>query len=678
MFDNLRARLAFSLLPKKVAGQNLYNVFSRRNAGVPIYTDLSITRATRQGYQMSVYVYRCVRAIVQAVSGIPWIVIDNRTGEPIPNHDFTKTWANPNPEFSGQDNMEFLAAHVKLVGNALIQPLMVSSRPKEFWICMPDLIQPIPSKIPGVWLDGYQVTETGGKVHPVPPETFIHFMQFNPGDPYWGIGDLQAAARTVDCDNEAMDTQKVSMQNRGTPDGVFVNESITNKDQFDEALRQVKEQYLPKDNRRAPWVIGGNTKWYQMSLTPVEMDYIKSRLSNKRDIAAAFGLDPWWVGDREHSTYNNVGEARKALYEDVGIPLLDDIKSTLNLKVAPLYQEDITITYDLSNVKALRDDYGQKVDQGNKLWSMGVPFSQINKKLGLGFEEYPGWNVGYLPFSVAPVGYSGSAPDSTQKTIHRKTLATEEQKVAHWKRIDGRRVAWSNTVSKKVTPLYDAELTAILKAVDGKTSSEWESQANSVIDNARPDWEKTLTAAYAAVIEDFGLDIAKDYGGTTKALVKPGEHKWIFDPFSDAVKTWIIQHAGNAVESILITNKDALRTVILKGIQDNATTPQLAKSIKQFYAESQGWKAMRVARTTVASASGYGQRQAAEQSGIVKTHTWVSSRDGRVRETHSEIDGETVPLSLPYKNGLMYPGDISGDPAEFINCRCVEAFGTQE
>ena len=30
--------------------------------------------------------------------------------------------------------------------------------------------------------------------------------------------------------------------------------------------------------------------------------------------------------------------------------MLDDIKATLNLKVAPLYGEDITINYDLSNV----------------------------------------------------------------------------------------------------------------------------------------------------------------------------------------------------------------------------------------------------------------------------------------------------------------------------------------
>ena len=86
-------------------------------------------------------------------------------------------------------------------------------------------------------------------------------------------------------------------------------------------------------------------------------------------MAAAIGIDPWWVGDREYSTYNNVAEARKGLYEDVGIPMLDDIKATLNLKIAPLYGEDIEINYDLSNVAALREDYSEKVTQAQTLWS---------------------------------------------------------------------------------------------------------------------------------------------------------------------------------------------------------------------------------------------------------------------------------------------------------------------
>ena len=207
MLNSLRARAALALLPKKASGGlSPFQVISSQYPNVPIYTDMTIRKATREGYRISVFVYRAVRTIIQAGSGIPWIVQDAK-GEPIEGHDFTKVWAKPNSKFSGQDNMEFILAHQLLGGNALIQPIIAGGKPKEFWIVMPDLVQPIPSDVPGEWLKSWRVTDHHGQ-RDVPPEQFIHFMQIDPGNPYWGIGPLMAAARTVDTDNEAQDTRR--------------------------------------------------------------------------------------------------------------------------------------------------------------------------------------------------------------------------------------------------------------------------------------------------------------------------------------------------------------------------------------------------------------------------------------------------------------------------------------
>ncbi|GAH79772.1 unnamed protein product, partial [marine sediment metagenome] len=222
MFENVRKRIALAVLPGSVKKDALtpFQVLATQTAGQPVYTDMTIRKATREGYKISVSVYRAIRVIVQAASAIPWIVLDDK-GELIEGHDFTKAWAKPNLEFSGQDNMEFIIAHQLLGGNALIQPIIIRGRPREFWIVMPDLVRPVPSDVPGEWLKGWEVTSMDGKIQLVPPSQFVHFMMVDPGNPYWGIGPLIAAARTVDTDNEAQDTQKVSMQNRATPDGVF-------------------------------------------------------------------------------------------------------------------------------------------------------------------------------------------------------------------------------------------------------------------------------------------------------------------------------------------------------------------------------------------------------------------------------------------------------------------------
>jgi hypothetical protein len=56
---------------------------------------------------------------------------------------------------------------------------------------------------------------------------------------------------------------------------------------------------------------------------------------------------------------------------------------------------------------------------------------------------------------------------------------------------------------------------------------------------------------------------------------------------------------------------------------------------------------------------------------------WLSRRDGRVRPTHVDADGQTKSWSDPFVvcGGveMMFPGDPVGDPSCWINCRCVAA-----
>ena len=66
-----------------------------------------------------------------------------------------------------------------------------------------------------------------------------------------------------------------------------------------------------------------------------------------------------------------------------------------------------------------------------------------------------------------------------------------------------------------------------------------------------------------------------------------------------------------------------------------------------------------------------------ELKGKQTTHTWQSMEDDRVRPTHVEADGQTVPIEEPFKVGkymLMYPGDSSlgAGEEEIILCRCYE------
>ena len=663
---DIRTKIGLALINKKSlsAPTNLRGFYPLIAApGQPVYTDITAEVAIREGYKMAIPIYRGVRAVIQAVSGIPWYVAD-KNGEIIENHHFTKTWRNPNPEFSGQDNMEYLVAHLILGGVAYLRPIYSFKKiPQEYWIEPPDLIAPIRGKNKNEWLAGWQYKDPNtGKQSILPRETFIQFKQIDPGNFYVGMGAIQAAGRVIDTYNEGIDTQKVSMQNRGIKSGIFKPKSHLEKPQLDALRNRVRELFLDKTARREPWVISDDLDWIETSQTPVELDYNQSQRELIRQMAAAIGIDPWWVGDREHSTYNNVVEARKGLYEDVGIPMLDDIKATLNLKVAPLYGEDITINYNLSNVAALREDYGKKVNQAQTLWSMGVPMSQINAILDMGLEEYIGWDKGYLPYSVMPVSGRNIPDEETEGEKSYKSL-TEEFKVGEWKRVDSRRVAYWDVLAKRFEPLYIKTGKAVEKSLDSTLSIQ---RVESAINKMSDEWTEVITAALLVIIEDFGKQTELRLKST-----KPAERK--FDPFSDYVMEWVKLHAAESVVSITGTLKDEMGKMIAKCVEDGLSVKQTASVIREFYDDRSYPMAMRIARTETSSAAGYAQHQTALDMGFTKK-IWISARDARTRDTHARLDGEPRGINEPYSNGLMYPGDPSGAAGEIINCRCVETW----
>lgn len=76
---------------------------------------------------------------------------------------------------------------------------------------------------------------------------------------------------------------------------------------------------------------------------------------------------------------------------------------------------------------------------------------------------------------------------------------------------------------------------------------------------------------------------------------------------------------------------------------------------------------------------GHEEFQRAKDLGYTKK-TWLTERDLRVRPTHAEIEGWTIPIDQPFLVGeslMDFPKDqytYNADPKEVVNCRCVCRF----
>ena len=373
-------------------------LIERYSMGQPVWTNWSTERANQHGLRASAVVYSCIRKLATAAASVPWRVERRTEGrwKPVTDHPIELLLSHPNPFMTRQDLIERLTQHLNLGGNGIWHMVIQDKLPVELWPLPPDRTKPVPA--PRKYISHYEYDLGNGETRKLKANEVIHFQFADPSNPYWGMSPLQAVSRVVDTDVEAVNWNKLSLQNRAVPDGVFmINAPNATHQQWLEAREQVRRRYL--DKGREPWVLF-NVEYKQMSLSPVEMDFLNSRRYAREEIAGVFGVLPILIGAMDGTTYNNIHVAKRIFWEDTIIPYLDDIRDALKLTLLPYFDptandnsvpDEYRIQYDLSNIAALQDNYGKKVKNAKLLFDMGIHMRQINQRLELGFldDEIP-------------------------------------------------------------------------------------------------------------------------------------------------------------------------------------------------------------------------------------------------------------------------------------------------
>ena len=120
-------------------------------------------------------------------------------------------------------------------------------------------------------------------------------------------------------------------------------------------------------------------------------------------------------------------------------------------------------------------------------------------------------------------------------------------------------------------------------------------------------------------------------------------------------------------------NTKQINSKMLAGILNGDSIPNIANSLMDVIGNNKT-AATRNARTIVTGAENAGRKdsyKALEEQGVIQKKVWIATADDRTRESHLLMDGEEVDVDEPFSNGLMYPGDPSGDASEVYNCRCT-------
>lgn len=120
-----------------------------------------------------------------------------------------------------------------------------------------------------------------------------------------------------------------------------------------------------------------------------------------------------------------------------------------------------------------------------------------------------------------------------------------------------------------------------------------------------------------------------------------------------------------------------MTSAITQGIVQGETIPEIARRVARTTGEASYKSALRNARTAYTGAQNAGRIEGMHQAqklGIDVKKQWMATLDGRTRDAHRDMDGQTRDVDEPFESDLgkiMFPGDPTAHPANVYNCRCT-------
>jgi len=427
------------------------------NINSPVHHD-NFEALARVSYLRNPTVYGCVSTIAQACATVPWVVYEfGRTSQSkarrimslsthqkaflrsqdtaryprlrraleqteITDHPLLKLLERPNESQAQGDYVEQLISYWLISGNAYEKFLAPTGgpnrgRPIEMWNLRPDRVSIMPSTNPAVGIvGGYEYTVNGKKEDPFDPKSVIHHKFFHPVDDFYGMSPLQAAIRAWQTENIGADWNYALLNNAGRTSGALVAATTVADDVYERLKREIQESYVGAKNAGTPMFLEGGIKWEPMGLTPMELDFLDGMRDAAIRICRVYHLAPEIIGVPDAKTYNSLAEARKAMWHEACLPLLDRLRDSYNQRVAPLFGERIFVDYDRDQIDAIQEDQGKVWDKLNRTRFL----STNEKRVAAGYETYDdGEGIADTPESILnpTPGATGREPGFPEGTV---------------------------------------------------------------------------------------------------------------------------------------------------------------------------------------------------------------------------------------------------------------------
>ena len=396
------------------------------------------TTYINEGYRKNATVYSLVNIIAKAASSIPFQVYEKVNDNDYKRYkamnsgtldssvmhkanylkkkalvelqdtDLHKLLDRPNPAQSYASWITEVIAFGKLTGNRYIYGIAPETgngagKYKELYVMPSQLIEIISGGIMQP-VKEYAIEYNGQ--YKIPADQICHIKDFNPyfdgsGSHLYGQSPLRAGLRSMTTNNEAVQTGVKYLQNQTARGVLMSDEGDLNEVQAQQLKDKFRKNFQGAENAGDIIITPKKLSWVNFGLNASDVSLIEQYNASIKDLCNIYSVPAVLLNNTESSTYNNVKEAKKALYQNCVIPELNKIADELNRWLAPKYGEKLCIEFDYSSIPELQEETEKVVDQMAKAWWL----TPNEKRAAMSFgadEENPILDDYYIPANLIP------------------------------------------------------------------------------------------------------------------------------------------------------------------------------------------------------------------------------------------------------------------------------------
>lgn len=365
--------------------QDIYNELNRELfrymfRGTPHIMDATMENYITKAFTYNSLIYSIISYKASIAASVGWKLI-KRQGEKvieIYDHPFLDSWYKPNKNQTLSEFIEESLLYKYTTGNSLIYAPKLETgadkgKPVKFEVIPTHITQPIFGDTNQI-IKGYAIN--GDIYREIDAQKVLHIrypnLDVQNTSPAIGMSPLKALVTVITQNNDAWRNLASSFQNGG-PAGFFSKEGDGPNSDFTEAQGQHLIDKLKKNNS-GPWnantlaSVGGNVKYNQVGLSPVDLNILEAIKLSFVQICNAFRFPAALLNMDTAMTFNVYSEAQKILWTSALKPDLDILAQKFTNDILPAYEEGLELVADYSKVDALQDDKGEMVTWLSNAW----------------------------------------------------------------------------------------------------------------------------------------------------------------------------------------------------------------------------------------------------------------------------------------------------------------------